>query len=45
MNYKKILNNKLLILIDKGFRLLGFYTILIVQNEKILNIKFGKTGV
>jgi hypothetical protein len=28
MNYKKILNNKLLILIDKGFRLLGFYTIL-----------------
>jgi hypothetical protein len=42
MNYKTILNNKLLILIDKGFRKLGFYIVLIIDNSKLVGVKIDK---
>ena len=40
MNYKTILNNRFLILIDKLFRLIGFYTVLIVEDTKVIDVKF-----
>jgi hypothetical protein len=44
MNYKKILENKPLIFIDRFLRRLGFYIELEVDNEtkKILSVKLRK---
>ena len=42
MNYKTILNNRFLILIDKLFRLIGFYIELTVEDNKLVDVKFRK---
>ena len=45
MHYKKIVNNKALIFIDKLFRKLGFYFEVIVNTDtnKIISFKLQKT--
>jgi hypothetical protein len=42
MNYKTILKNKLLILIDKVFRKFGFYIVLIIDNSKLVDVRIDK---
>lgn len=42
MNYKTILNNKLLILIDKGFRKIGLHIVLVVDNSKAVGFRIDK---
>jgi hypothetical protein len=44
MDYKKILNNKALIFIDKLFRKFGFYFEMVVDTDanKIINFKLRK---